>query len=205
MGMRVLIDLQQDYEEFTENPIPIMSVSYNSDLAEEEYVVKGFQTNACEVFDQNDNTYISFVTNAPRIKSPVPIKPSEIKIKTSMRQELTYTIYGTDDAAYNWLNGVELVTGTTIGEDAAVMTYTNQIETNEYYHNFFIRVLTTIDTNVIHEMEITKGSIGMFNSALDTYINIGNLGNKLLSSKIETGKKYELIYDGTMFNVKELV
>lgn len=206
IGMRVLIKIEQQFEEFNESIIPTLTANGI------ENAVNGFYTGQYEAFDKNDSTYITKTMVFSKIICPMLIKPTEIKatIQGVGGTPRIFNVFGANDddmtlgnSTGTTTNGTPLTTEVSFN-DTNVHTHIFNIENSDYYKNFFIRQFPSGKNGNIYSMEITKGEIGKYNPSVNSYININDLGNKLISSPLEIGKKYELIYDGAMFNVREV-
>ena len=57
----------------------------------------------------------------------------------------------------------------------------------------------------VYTIDVLEGYEERFHPQLPVYLNINHLGNKLINGTIVEGKKYELVYDGTVFNAREVV
>ncbi len=201
-GMRVLIELHQEYEDFEGDIIPVLS-GYG-----ESYAVNGIFSYASNTgsnhlpFDGNENTYLERYPAG--IVFPQTIKPSKIKITTSRNSEGsggTIDIGVSSDHTTSPTK-IEKVLIDNLETSTSLQTKEFDVVVDKYY-----KQLLTIDNGIYvrkHTLQITAGSIGKFCPGLNSYININNLGNKLINGSMSIGKKYELVYDGTLFNAREV-
>lgn len=206
-GMRIFLQIEQEFEEFNESIIP--TLTGNS----KENAINGFYTGQYEAFDRDENTYTTKTMVYSKIICPIYIKPTEIRatVQCVNGWGRTFRVYGVNDDNIDLPNstatdtpGTELSSGVTFN-DENIHTHTFLIEKSDYYKNFFIRQFPGGKDGNIYSMEIIKGEIGKYNPSVYSYININNLGNKLINGLMKIGKKYELVYDGTMFSAREVV
>ena len=201
-GMRVFIELHQEYEDFEGDIIPILSGHGESSAINGMY---SYTTNSGSnylPFDGDDNTYTERYPVG--IVIPQTIKPSKIKMTFSRNSEASSTAENkisiglTNDISAN-SSSYGLVNNITA--NSSVQTVEYDVTSNAYYTMLYA---SNSIYNRIHTLQITAGSIGKFCPGLNSYININNLGNKLINGSMSIGKKYELVYDGTLFNAREV-
>ena len=172
-------------------------------LVDEEGIEHEFEV--VDTLDKDDTTYI----NSPNVITlicPVPIRPTKAIIIGRLPNGERFKLYGSNGESATNTTGTELggIVDLPSTTPSTPITYTIPVSDSDYYYTFGFNSNTT-GTNYVYDVDIVEGSVGMFNKALDSYININNLGYKLVASKMEAGKTYELVYDGTVFNAREVV
>ena len=181
-GMRVFLTIEQQYGDFEESIFPTLTA--------DDTPVKGFSANVYQPFDKNDNTSKS--TNATaKITCPMPIKPKTIYYSVS--GNYTYTIKGGDTVL------AEIKVSASANNNTGTIEITDD---DNYYTQFSIG--STSGYARYNTLDIVSGSTELFNKGLPSYLNINNLGDVLIPPVLEIGKKYELVYDGTVFNAREI-
>lgn len=207
VGMRVLLKLEQVYSQrFTQSILPKFS-SQN----EKGYTITGPSNNSYVVVDDDDSTYCegkSNLENTITITSPIPIKPEKIRVRYK--------------GAYNSITLITKITLTGVNvkgetvplfeeetESASIIDKIIDITTTEFLTSISFKISkssggSTSTTVYFYEFDIVQGECGKINPALNSYLNINNLGNVLIDTPLALDKKYELVYDGTMFIAKEV-
>lgn len=216
-GMRVFIDIPIIYETIENDLIPTFT-SNNDNINGFKINGAGSFTNAFYAFDNNQNTYAE--------------KPSGINPVVTLSIISTNAEYFPLKAKFKYLSpwiGVNFGIGLyKNGWTSDYKTYTvDSGQNNVWFEKEFdlsgntpLNDSTSFSVTIIkqsvlsrdyeivwrvNDMQITKYKVGRLNSYLYSYININGLGEKLINQKLEMGKKYELIYDGTTFNATEVV
>lgn len=197
VGMRVLIELQHQYTNFTSSILPALTAASTDD---EINAVKGFYSEHYEAFDKSTSTYFKGYMPLTKIICPVPIKPTKITYRAGGGAS-GFDIRGTENTSLNNSSGTTLASGSL---KSTVTTYTLNVTDSNYYTVFLGYGTTTGVQISVYEMDITAGSVSMFNKALPSYININGLGNKLIYGSMEAGNKYELVYNGTGFDARKV-
>ena len=186
VGQRVFIDTNFQASNFNTSIIPAFSSLEPVNGFSIEGSI-GYSEDFWKAFDNDRTTRgglgVSASSATSKINFPFPIKPKKIYVKTE------------GVAAWS-ISGIGSVEATTE-------------KTFELANSDFITSVTFTRAagagGGIYSYEIIEGEAYMFNPQLYTYININNLGNILIDTPLALNKKYELTYDGTVFNAKEVV
>lgn len=217
--MRALVTIPSDIPsgEFTSSIIPIGFNASNTSIDgfRLENLFSNSGDTAYALFDKNPDTYDAFRFNNDTgaawelITFPILIKPKKLKLKyrvynANAGSNATINIYGRND------NGEEILLHTETHSGVMDVIIDREVEIT---NTDFIRTLsmnttgfsTSSENRAFYEIDIVSGEAELYNPNVTTYININNLGDVLISSSLEIGKKYELIYDGTMFNAREVI
>lgn len=130
------------------------------------------------------------------ISCPMYVNPSKIHLKTKGTSSSTeFILYGIDKAGQK----TELFKRTA----SAVINEDVTIDTDKYFVEFGITVNNSVGCA---EFSILEGKKTILSSEKTNYININNLGSKLLrGAALDIDKKYELVYDGNTFTAREVV
>lgn len=163
------------------------------------YTVYTSYNDGYKAFDNNTSTYASKdVGNDGEINyiliSIPKTRVTEITIRYTSFP--TGIVYGSSDDGNNW----EQI-GTLSGVKSTVTTATFNIANKEYTAikiETVGRYSTSYSTLKIYEIAI-NGYKNIFNEAIPTYLNINNLGNKIIDEKIQSGKCYTLAYEENKF------
>ena len=136
------------------------------------------------------------------IYCPYPIKPKTIKI------------YATEDLSNNGnINGYGIKKDGTEVQLFEKINFSSKyddivtITTNDFFIGFKFESSPTYGSTQakMNEISIESGTKLLISSNLPFYININNLGEKMIIGNIDTNKKYELIYDGVAFISREIL
>lgn len=156
-------------------------------------------TTGCASSYNAENTYIKSVMSSDYKR--FAIKPTKIRV------------VGKNSYA-NVLKGVKL-DGTvekifTIPANSNYYDKTFDIETSNYYTEFHFSLPASSSTSYLYSFEIIEGDIiyGVIQTEAITsfdkpYININNLGEKLINGTIKAGNKYRLVYNGESWDINE--
>lgn len=182
-GLRVLIDTTFEPIHFDKSIIPV----FTSSQSVQGFSISNpsFSTDFWKIADGDRDTYgyigASTSTVSGTISFPFKIKPTKIYVKV-----------GSTDTWY-----IDSLFNTSEKKEGIF-----EIDTD-----FKTSITVTRDANgsaSMYSFEILEGEAYMFNPYLYTYININGLGNILIDKKLGQNKKYELVYDGTMFIATEV-
>lgn len=164
-----------------------------------------------------DNNLSSGISNSSydtgrenTLLAPFLIKPKKVFIKYSRH---------TDNTTQS--NGVAMYGIKKDGTQEEIFRHTSatanitvennfNIETESFYKGFYFlypRGSLASGNFSVYEVSIVEGEkiSNMSLEIVPNYLNINNLGNVLINGMMEEGKKYELVYDGTVFNAREVV
>ncbi|MBQ8298673.1 MAG: hypothetical protein IJX99_02215 [Clostridia bacterium] len=193
-GQRVLIDTTIKPTYFNTSIIPKFSNTGTMEgftLSNSTYV-----TDPQKAFDGDSETYSTIGaasgTEEISLTFPYKIKPTKIKVKAFNN---SFNVYGYTDST----TSIVLASASSTGDE----------EIYEIVNSEFVEKIRIIANDYrmsmrVYNLEIIEGEAYMFNTKLYTYININNLGNVLIDKLLEQNKKYELVYDGTMFIATEV-
>ena len=151
-------------------------------------------------FDNDESTACGGVAGTGaleiHISCPLYVSPSKIHLKTKGTSSSTeFIVYGIDKAGQK----TELFKRTA----SAVINEDITIDTDKYFIEFGITVNNSVGCA---EFSILEGKKTILSSEKTNYININNLGSKLLrGAALDIDKKYELVYDGNTFTAREVV
>lgn len=183
-GLRVLIDTTFEPIHFDSSIIP----KFTSSASVNGFSISkpSYSTDFWKIADGDINTYgeigASTSTVSGTISFPFKIKPTKIYVKT-----------GSGYSSWSITGGIT-ISGNSEG-------------TFDVTTDFLTSITMKRSPNAsasIYDIKIIEGEAYMFNPKLYTYMNINNLGNVLIDKLLEQNKKYELIYDGTMFVATEV-
>ena len=215
-NMRVLIDLTENTTEyFSSSIIPILESP--STPVNGFYYTHGDKTeynvNTNLIFDKNDSTSGKVSKSGISLYFPIGIKNFNIKFYSEYNEDTSsepkhgyyiLKLYGRLKSSdsfillktenYSETKEINLLIDDDKIYDAIELVFSNETAPG-----------LTVVARTIYTIDITTGYQERFKNGLQSYININNLGNKLIKDAIEEGKKYELVYDGTMFSAREVV
>lgn len=162
----------------------------------------GWADSAWKSFDGDKSTAGSaFSSRTLIMQCPIFINPKTIYIygKEDVSNDATMNIYGVKK------DGIEILLYTTTW--AGTFDQTITLDTDEYFCDFHFATSPNYSSTSSDLMEISieSGYKSNLKTNITNYINVNGLGNKLIVGTIDINKKYELVYDGTVFNAREVV
>lgn len=187
-------------------------------------------TNFNGAFDGNDTTYMGNYRDQRgwvpmKITFPYPVRLTKLRIKGYVEDAVSDALT---------FKGVSLNDGTQVTlYQRSSGEFDTIISCDDYYQTYYLRnyhyssgtdkfyaiEILEYETmynqvmyfdNMIKEYKTNQRFLVSTNeellvNAMPQYININNLGNKLVTPNLAPNKKYELVYDGTVFNATEVV
>lgn len=209
-GLRVFIDIPAEYEIIDGNMIPAFS-SNSDDINGLKVTYSGAVTDAYKAYDGESETYAQKPSGSSTTNTGINLSSTNYKyypLKGKIKFWSSYKNVGFNIGLYNngWTEKITKSTGTS--------SYTWLEQEFELSGNTPIcdgtnlMVVCSASSEAIEwriaEIQITEYKVEKISSGVYSYININGLGEKLINQKIEMGKKYELVYDGTAFNATEV-
>lgn len=149
-----------------------------------------------EILDGDDTTY-AILSSELIIKCPIYINPKSIYY---------YATEDTTNTAWMTVYGIENDGNEVLLLDKQFTTSLNEtitLDTNEYFAAFKVKAYNV--KTYIHEFSIESGFKSQLRTNMTNYINVNNLGEKMILGTLDINKKYKLVYDGTVFNATEVV
>lgn len=155
-----------------------------------------------QIFDGDDETGV-LSSSIKTIMCPMLINPKEIYI---------YATEETSNTSYVEIFGIksdgteESIFRHEMPESEGYFTTYKQtvaLDTNEYFAGF--RVENYGIKTYVYEFSIESGYKSQLRTNMSNYINVNNLGEKMIVGILDINKKYKLVYDGTVFNATEVV
>lgn len=213
IGMRVFIEFKNTYfNKFTESIIPVLT-NASTPVNGFYYTFQQQSTSAKDIqniYDKDDSTFGKMYKDGTSLFFPSGIKNFKVKVKTpekgNTQTNCTIYLYGRQKGttSYNSLGSI------TYTDNVAMIRYF-EINDNVLYDSLKISMNSsgsggiTVNTFSVYTFDVIEGDIENYNSTLSTYLNINQLGNKLINGVLTENKKYLLVYDGTVFNATEVV